>query len=357
MADDAIFLVDGEDLEPLTATAFGSEAALQEALARHPELLAGAQIDADAPRRWLLIDREIGVPGEVEGAARFSLDHLFVDQDAIPTLVEVKRATDTRLRRETIGQILDYAANGLRHWPVDELRTTFERRCAAESLDAEHELGRLTGEADAAAFWQRVAEQLAAGRVRLLLVADRIPLEVQTVVEYLNEQLRAAEVLAVELTRYAGAGREVLVPRVIGKTAAATRVKRRSDQRDYEALLADADASTIELDRRLRDLADHEGLTWRTTPRARQFGGAHGSIIALYPPGEAINVLLGEIRGMGLDAEADDVLERLATITQTPLASKMPAIPARDVLANWDDFASSIIPTLLELRARAAPST
>ena len=60
---------------------------------------------------------------------------------------------------------------------------------------------------------------------------------------------------------------------------------------------------------------------------------------------------------MGLDAEADDVLARLATFTETPLASKMPAVPARDVLANWDDFASGIVPTLIELRARAAPST
>ena len=29
----------------------------------------------------------------------------------IPTLVEVKRGTETRNRREVVGQILDYAAN------------------------------------------------------------------------------------------------------------------------------------------------------------------------------------------------------------------------------------------------------
>jgi hypothetical protein len=33
------------------------------------------------------------------------------DQNAVPTLVEVKRSSDTRIRREVVGQMLDYAAN------------------------------------------------------------------------------------------------------------------------------------------------------------------------------------------------------------------------------------------------------
>ena len=40
---------------------------------------------------------------------RWSLDHLFVSRTGIPVLIEVKRASDTRLRREVVGQLLDYA--------------------------------------------------------------------------------------------------------------------------------------------------------------------------------------------------------------------------------------------------------
>lgn len=36
--------------------------------------------------------------------------------------MEVKRSTDTRIRREVVGQMLDYAANGVRYWPAEELR-------------------------------------------------------------------------------------------------------------------------------------------------------------------------------------------------------------------------------------------
>ena len=53
------------------------------------------------------------------------MDHLFLDQDSIPTIVEVKRSTDTRIRREVVGQLLDYAANAVVYWPVERLQAQF----------------------------------------------------------------------------------------------------------------------------------------------------------------------------------------------------------------------------------------
>lgn len=189
-----------------------------------------------------------------------------------------------------------------------------------------------------------MGEQLVAGRVRLLLVADRILLEVQTVVEYLNEQLRAAEVLAVELTRYAGSGRAVLVPRVISRTATARRVKRHGDQRDYQQMLADADPATVELDQRLDELAASHQLVAKTLPRSRQFAGPHGPVL---------DVLLAPTREAGLNTEADDVLARLNQLTERPLPPKLPGVPTHHVLEHWDHFATELLPELLELRARA----
>jgi hypothetical protein len=56
-------------------------------LADYPNLLAGDLIDHDAPRRWLFIRREVAVPSGEENKSLLSLDHLFLDQDAVPTLV------------------------------------------------------------------------------------------------------------------------------------------------------------------------------------------------------------------------------------------------------------------------------
>ena len=90
---------------------FKNEDDFQFLLAKHPNLLAGDQIDAASPRRWVLVKREIKVPDRPDVERRWSVDHLFLDQDGIPTFVEVKRSSDTRLRREVVGQLLEYAAN------------------------------------------------------------------------------------------------------------------------------------------------------------------------------------------------------------------------------------------------------
>ena len=67
----------------------------------------------------------MALPSEEDGSNRWSVDHLFVDQDGVPTIVEVKRSTDTRIRREVIGQMLDYAANGVRYWPIETASRPF----------------------------------------------------------------------------------------------------------------------------------------------------------------------------------------------------------------------------------------
>jgi hypothetical protein len=211
------------DLNELKEHPYDSEGLLQELLAKYPNLLAGDQMDAEDPKRWLLVSREMGVPGEGEGGDRWSLDHLFLDQDAIPTLVEVKRSSDTRIRREVVGQMLDYAANAIEYWPVETIRARFEKTCELQRIDPATVLAAFLGEGgDGEEFWQAVKTNLQAGRGRLVFVADEIPQELRRVVEFLNGQMDPAEVLAVEIKQYAGEAKlKTLVPRLIGQTAAA----------------------------------------------------------------------------------------------------------------------------------------
>jgi hypothetical protein len=93
---------------------YASEDIFQTILAEYPSILAGDLIDSQEPRRWLLIATEVPVPAQEDGSGRWSLDHLFIDQDGVPTLVEVERSTDTRIRREVVGQMLDYAVFDVR---------------------------------------------------------------------------------------------------------------------------------------------------------------------------------------------------------------------------------------------------
>lgn len=120
-------------------------------------LIAGNQVDSESPRRWLLVSREMGVPAEEEGSSRWSVDHLFLDQDGIPTIIEVKRASDTRIRREVVGQMLDYAANALVYWPLKEIQDRFSDRCDRGGLDADSEPQAFLGsEINTSDFWSTV---------------------------------------------------------------------------------------------------------------------------------------------------------------------------------------------------------
>lgn len=219
---DSIFLLGAEQkLVEMAAQPYDSEDLLQSLLAEYPGLIVGQQVDQAAPRRWLLITREMAVPGEEGGSGRWSLDHLFLDQDGIPTLIEVKRSTDSRIRRELVGQMLDYAANGVVHWPVEEIRARFVARHADDECAKLALRDFLDERDDADSFWSRVKTNLRAGKVRMIFVADAVPPELKRIVEFLNAQMDPAEVLALEIKQYVGRGLRTLVPRVFGKTAEA----------------------------------------------------------------------------------------------------------------------------------------
>jgi hypothetical protein len=120
--------------------------------------------------------------------------------------------------------MLDYAANAVVYWPVEEIRAQFDSRCTRAGLEPEAELRTFLGD-DAETFWLRVKTNLQAGKIRMICVADRIPPELRRIVEFLNGQMDPAEVLAVEIRHYGADGLETLVSRVIGQTIAAERKK------------------------------------------------------------------------------------------------------------------------------------
>jgi hypothetical protein len=236
-------LKDPETLVALQPAEFAREDDFQQLLTKFPSLLSGGEADETSPRRWLLLKREKSIPAEDGGAARWSVDHLFVDQEGVPTLVEVKRQSDTRLRREVVGQMLDYAANAVVYWPIEQLRAEFEEGCLKNNIDPEEEIrSRLGDTTDPDALWQSVKTNLQAGRIRMLFVADRIPSELRRIVEFLNRQMDPAEMLALELRQFAGEGLTTIVPMVYGQTEEAQQKKAAGAPRrqwDEASFLAD----------------------------------------------------------------------------------------------------------------------
>ena len=138
--------------------------------------------------------------------------------------------------------MLDYAANAVVYWPVEQLRAEFEQGCMASGTNLEDEIrDRLALDGDTEVLWQRVKTNLQAGRIRMLFVADRIPAELRRIVEFLNEQMDPAEVLALELRQFQGEGLKTIVPMIYGQTEEAQQKKtvQAARQWDETSILAE----------------------------------------------------------------------------------------------------------------------
>jgi hypothetical protein len=193
MSGDGIFLTSGSDLIVLNQQPYANEDVLQQALAEHPEVIAGPSTTGREGGELLLVRREMGVPATQGGGAIWSLDHLFLDADGVPVIVEVKRSSDTRIRREVVGQMLDYAANGVKYWPVPSLRAAVDEAAALDGKTGEEVVANLREGIDPEEFWKAVESNLVAGRIRMLFVADDLPSELVRIIEFLNEQMNPAE--------------------------------------------------------------------------------------------------------------------------------------------------------------------
>lgn len=171
---------------------------LQALIAHDHSLLCGNQITPDNPRRWILVDREVNITPDPNGAYRWRVDHLFIDQDGLPTIVEAKRGKNREKRRTIVGQVLEYAAYSA-FFPREDIRAMFE----ANTNDPVAELGKLFGseasDDQIDHFWNTVCTNLAEGRLRLMLVADDLPDETRRVAGFLNDRLCDIAVFAIKV--------------------------------------------------------------------------------------------------------------------------------------------------------------
>lgn len=196
---------------------------LQDAIHLNHDILPGDQIDPEDPRRWLLIKREMPVPDPNTGENRWSIDFVFVDQSAVLTLVECKRYNDTRARREVVGQVIEYAANGQYYWSGELLKQYAEEsaRESNESLRSRierlHPDDDMEVDADVDLFEQAISN-LKEGVVRIIFYLEEAPRELKSIADFLNQQMKRAEVLVVEARQYSNNNQTIIVPQLFGYT-------------------------------------------------------------------------------------------------------------------------------------------
>lgn len=184
-----------------------SEKIIQQLLEDKPHLLSVGRDNILKLHKWILVDREVGIPTEEGGSDRWYLDHLFVDHEAIPTLVEVKFSGNDQVRREVIGQMFDYAAFATKYWPIEIIRFKFEENCLAKGEDpivkVDAILNQKTDDLSFYyAYWERVYENMRTGHIRLVFLADQLSDELRGIIEFLRFQMNPLEVCGVEIKQH-----------------------------------------------------------------------------------------------------------------------------------------------------------
>jgi hypothetical protein len=278
---DPIFLVSKEGtLIAMNEAPYDKEDDLQKLLAQHPQLVYSV---SESIPELLLVAREAGVPGDEDEYDSFSLDHLFLDKDGVPTLVEVKRSSDTRIRREVIGQMLDYAANASIYWTVETIRGMFVSNWETSGHNPEAVLSEfINEEMEPEEFWNRVKTNLQAGKIRLVFAADTIPRRMKRVVEFLNEQMDPCEVLALEIHQFIGeGGLQMIAPRIVGQTAKTITKSRIIDKKKWNE-----EDFLIEMRRKFGDDSVKivkQLLSWAMSNKIRLWWGEGKNVGSCYP--------------------------------------------------------------------------
>ena len=201
---------------------------LQQLLEKNPQLMPGHQIRPEDPRRWFLIRREMPVPDPGTGENRWSIGHFFVDQSGTPTFVECKRFLDTRSRREVVGQMMEYAANGQYYWNQEIIRRYASETAKEKGLDLDEAVRGFQPDVGESVddFIEQIENNLQEGQVRLVFFMEEAPPELKSIVDFLNKQMERAEVLIIEAKQFENDGLKVVAPILFGFTEEARRVKK-----------------------------------------------------------------------------------------------------------------------------------
>lgn len=218
------------------------EKTLQQLIREHPETLPLSDLGENVPP-LLVIGREVAVDNGY-------VDVVAVDQDGLVTVFEVKLDRNPEVKRKVIGQVLGYGAY-LWGWSYEQFEAEIVRKyfgspqcphgvlegmTLVEAMEWFRQEQSTGGEWSPGDFRAAVTENLAAGRLRLMIVVDRVNDELQRTVEFLNNCTGPNfDILCAELRYFATDSAQLLVPTLIGKPSHLERRPKRGETRKWDA--------------------------------------------------------------------------------------------------------------------------
>lgn len=211
-----ILLIDGDKVIPLNETEFIEEGKLQDYLEKYPALIPLSDI-VEGAADLLCIGREVG-------AGSGAIDLLCIDKDSLLTIIETKLRKNRELRREVVGQIIEYAAY-VSQWTADDVyRVASEYFSKSDMVPAEYKgktldatMKQIVGEEFSDEdFRARIGQNLRDGKIRLIIAVDELIEPLRATVTFLNSQSNF-DILLLQVTSFEESKtRKVLIPLLFG---------------------------------------------------------------------------------------------------------------------------------------------
>lgn len=184
-----IFSKSGDSLLEMPISAYQKELELQKIVADNPGILQRENDDVSI----FLVAQEYKISDAPDSDISFYIDHLCIDSNGVPIIVETKLGHNTEIRRTITGQMLDYASR-ISIADLENIKSLFRANNNQETVD----------QYDTQDFWESVAVNISAARMKLVFVADRIPSSLSCLIEFMSRVMQGIDVYGIELTKYDG---------------------------------------------------------------------------------------------------------------------------------------------------------
>lgn len=261
-------------------TAFRNEKELQDNIEKLPNLLnAISQLNQqDYP--LFILKREFGVSSG-------SVDFLAVDADGSLYIVETKLAENPELRRAVIGQVLEYASN-LSAMSYDAIAANclkyLKKQAPLEQAIRDFYVGASDGGPmlSAGEFKKAIAENLKNGHFNIVIVANKVGLEIQKLFHFVDQETKdSLNFIVLEINKYHLDSDEVLHSGIVWAAKYVKTLFARS-LIDEDAFIASKSPHVQMLIKNIDSLCQAKGLSKTANTKGLSWKHPHGGSVFVY---------------------------------------------------------------------------
>lgn len=345
----------------LKSKSFDKEKLLHDALEESPSLLSLEEHVEDV--EMVPIGREVSVSSG-------SADMLYLDNQGVLNLVEVKLDSNREVRRNVVGQILEYASQMI-NWSYGDLEDRF---ASYEGSDGSKLFSYFTEETggvdeDEAEFRDLVENNLQDGQIRLIVAVNNMVKPLKDIITFLNDYT-TFEIYGLQIDQYEENGMSVYVPRLFGyksESSKGTSNRKRWDENSFFEDVRERIPEEEEKMRKLFNLVDPENhqtksniradeISWGTGSRRGSFNPKYypigeKSLFSVYSDGE-ININIGWHEDVdGLDQLLRDLEESLEEVSIDQGSAKHNVnFHISDLTENFEGFRDAVEETVNSYR-------